>query len=247
MKQIFTMSALLGLIALECSAAARTPVVVELFTSEGCSSCPPADRLLADLDRTQPIGGVDLIVLSEHVDYWNRLGWSDPYSSEIFSARQQNYATKLGVDDVYTPQAIVDGQLETVGSNGSKVSQAIGKAARQVKIPLALTATQANGKIQVHVQWDGAEKLHGGVSVYIAVAQSEAKSHVRAGENSGQDLQHVAVTRQILEVGTLQEKTPFSKEITLARDAKWTGGMRVVAFLQEKSSGRIIGAVQQKL
>jgi hypothetical protein len=246
-KQILTIGALGILLALGCTAAARTPVVLELFTSEGCSSCPPADQLLADLDHTQPIKGVDLIVLSEHVDYWNRLGWSDPYSSELFSARQQKYATKLGVDDVYTPQAVVDGQLETVGSRAAKVTQAIGKAAAQVKIPLALTATQASGKIQVHVQWNGAEKLHGHVAVYIALAQNEAQSHVRAGENSGRDLKHVAVVRTLAEVGALTEKTPFSKDTTLTYDAKWTGGVRVIAFLQEKSSGRIIGAAQQKL
>jgi hypothetical protein len=204
--------------------------------------------LLADLDRTQTIKGVDLIVLSEHVDYWNRLGWSDPYSSELFSARQQKYAMKLGVDDVYTPQAVVDGQLETVGSNAAKVTQAIGKAAAQVKVPLVLTATQANGKIQVHVQWNGAEKLHGHVSVYLALAQNTAQSHVQAGENSGRDLQHVAVVRTLAEVGALTEKTPFSKDTTLSYDAKWaTGGMRVIAFLQEKSSGKIVGAAQQRL
>jgi hypothetical protein len=245
-KQIFTMGTMAVLLALGSSAATRTPVVLELFTSEGCSSCPPADRLLADLDHTQRIEGVDLIVLSEHVDYWNRLGWSDPYSSEIFSARQQKYAAKLGVDDVYTPQAVVDGQLETVGSNAAKVNKAIGKAAQQAKVPLILTATQANGKIRVHVQWDGADKLHGQVSVYLALAQNEAQSHVQAGENSGRDLKHVAVVRQIAEVGTLAEKTPFSKDTTLTYNPQW-GGVRVVVFLQEKTSGRIIGAAQQKL
>jgi hypothetical protein len=202
--------------------------------------------LLADLDRKQPVDGVDLIVLSEHVDYWNRLGWSDPYSSNFFSIRQQKYAAKLGSDDVYTPQAVVDGQWETVGSNAAKVTQAIGKASRQVKVPLALTASQADGKIHVHVQWDGTEKLHGHVAVYVALTQSEAQSHVRAGENSGRDLQHVAVARQIVEVGTLSANTAFSKDTTLPYDAKWNG-VRVIAFLQEKTSGRIIGAVQQKL
>jgi hypothetical protein len=166
----------------------------------------------------------------------------------LFSTRQQKYAMKLGVDDVYTPQAVVDGQLETVGSRAAKVSQAIGKAAAQVKIPLVLTATQANGKIQVHVQWNGAEKLHGHVAVYVALAQSEAESHVRAGENSGQDLKHVAVVRTLAEVGALTEKTPFSKDMALTYNAKWAaGGLRVIAFLQEKSSGRIVGAAQQRL
>jgi hypothetical protein len=222
-------------------------VILELFTSEGCSSCPPADQLLANLDRSQPLEGLELIVLSEHVDYWNRLGWSDPYSSPLFSARQQKYAAQLKVDDVYTPQVVVDGQWEAVGSNGPKLSKAIGKAASQVKSPLTLTATQADGKVQVHVQWSGMEKLHGRVAVYLALAQNEALSHVQAGENSGRDLKHVAVVRQLEEVGTLTGKTAFSKDATLSSNAKWTGGVRVIAFLQEKSSGRIIGAAQQKL
>jgi hypothetical protein len=246
-KQILTMGAMAVLLTFGCAAATRTPVILELFTSEGCSSCPPADQLLANLDRSQPLEGLELIVLSEHVDYWNRLGWSDPYSSPLFSARQQKYAAQLKVDDVYTPQVVVDGQWEAVGSNGPKLSKAIGKAASQVKSPLTLTATQADGKVQVHVQWSGMEKLHGRVAVYLALAQNEALSHVQAGENSGRDLKHVAVVRQLEEVGTLTEKTAFSKDATLSSNAKWTGGVRVIAFLQEKSSGRIIGAAQQKL
>jgi hypothetical protein len=246
MKQILATGAAAVLLALGCQAATRTPVVLELFTSEGCSSCPPADSLLADLDHTQSIAGVDLIVLSEHVDYWNRLGWSDPYSSAMFSQRQQKYALKLGLDDIYTPQAVVDGQAETVGSNAAKVNKAITKAAQQVKIPLSLTATAADGKIQVHVQWSGAEKLSWHAVVYLAVAQNEALSHVKAGENSGRELKHVAVVRSLTEAGTLSDKTPFSKEATLSYDPQW-GSVRIVAFVQEKGGGRILGAVQQKL
>ncbi len=238
----------LGLAGIACQAADRTPVVVELFTSEGCSSCPPADQLLADLDRSQPVKGVDLIVLSEHVDYWNRLGWSDPYSSPAFSDRQQQYSAKLHLDEVYTPQAIVDGQLEVVGSSPAKVENAIGQAARQVKLPIVLSATKRNGTIDVRVQWDGVKKLKGRVTVYVALAQSEAESQVRAGENSGHTLKHVAVVRKLTELGTLAANTPFSKDTSLSYGAKWeAGGMRVIVFLQEKASGRIVGAAQQKL
>lgn len=230
------------------NAANRTALVVELFTSEGCSSCPPADQLLADLDRTQPVEGVDLIVLSEHVDYWNRLGWSDPYSSPVFSARQQQYAKMLRSDDVYTPQVVVDGQFQAVGSNAGKLKQAIAKAARPVKLPLILTATRNDGKIAVRVRWDGEEKFHGDVLVYLALAQNEAQSHVQAGENSGLVLKHVAVVRKLTELGTFAADTPFSKEAILPLNSKWgTSGVRVIAFLQEKISGRIIGAAQQKL
>ena len=113
--------------------ANATPVLVELFTSEGCSSCPPADEVLSKLEKTQSIHGVEVIALGEHVDYWNKLGWPDPYSLAEFSTRQNNYADAFGRDSVYTPQMIVDGQDEFVGSDSSKARQSIKKAARLTK------------------------------------------------------------------------------------------------------------------
>src|SRR5271156_239270 len=140
---LFTAALCLSAGALTCAAAddgaARVPVLLELFTSEGCSSCPPADRLLEILDQKQPVAGADLIVLSEHVDYWDRLGWKDPFSSPQYTARQQDYTNKYNFDGVYTPQLVVDGRFGFVGSDGREASAAIQKAMREQKIPIEIS------------------------------------------------------------------------------------------------------------
>src|SRR5215468_4014633 len=125
--------------ALEQADGVRSPVVVELFTSEGCSSCPPADAVLAQLQQTQPVAGAEVIALGEHVDYWNYIGWSDPFSAPVFSQRQNDYTNAFGAFSVYTPQMVVDGQTEFVGSKMSKALDAIAKAARAPKAKVQLT------------------------------------------------------------------------------------------------------------
>src|SRR5277367_5702608 len=153
-------------VALVCGAAdsgsARVPVLLELFTSEGCSSCPPADRLLEILDDKQPVAGADLIVLSEHVDYWDRLGWKDPFSSWQYTARQQDYTNRYNLDGVYTPQLVVDGRYGFVGSDGREASAAIQKAIREPKIPIVISSLAHNGnQVTARIELPAGEKLKG--------------------------------------------------------------------------------------
>src|SRR5580704_6997836 len=169
-----TMACCLFVMALISAAAdngaSRVPVLLELFTSEGCSSCPPADRLLEILDQKQPVVGADLIVLSEHVDYWDRLGWKDPFSSSQYTARQQEYTNKFNLNGVYTPQLVVDGRYGLVGSDGREVTDAIQKALRERKIPIAISKASHDGSlITAHIGLRGDQNFKGGrVVLFVA-------------------------------------------------------------------------------
>src|SRR5215471_21555258 len=120
----------------------RQAVLVELFTSEGCSSCPAADVLLERLERSQPVPGAQIVVLSEHVDYWNRIGWADPYSSSAFSARQEQYARRFRTQGPYTPQMIVDGRSEFVGSDTRLAESAIRSAIKQPRAGIRISEAE---------------------------------------------------------------------------------------------------------
>src|ERR1700685_2265308 len=132
--------------------AARVPVLVELFTSEGCYTCPPADGFLQKLDG-QPVAGAEMIVLSEHVDYWNHIGWKDPYSARFYSDRQSAYARRLGLSDVYTAQMIVDGISEFVGSDEELADKAFAKALAKPKIAVSLSSVSIGSAnvLQAHL------------------------------------------------------------------------------------------------
>ena len=231
--------------------SSRPAVLVELFTSEGCSSCPPADAVLEALDRSQPVSGVESIVLSEHVDYWNHGGWRDPYSSAQNSERQQVYAAHFGRDDVYTPQMIVDGITEFVGSDAGRARASIQKAARTTKVNVRLLPLVGNGgkSVRVQVQVDSLppslQKMQ--ADVFLAVAAAEATSQVRGGENGGRSLHHVAVLRSLELLGRIRPGAPFLKDlpIDLANNAT-ANHLRLIAFVQERSQGRVLGAAMQQ-
>lgn len=226
--------------------ATATPVVlVELFTSEGCSSCPPADKLLADLDQAQSLKGVQVIALSEHVDYWNRLGWKDPFSSADFSQRQLDYARAMGQDDVFTPQMIIDGRSAFVGSRAEPVRDAIVKAASLPKADVNLAIKSATVKaIKLALQVENAPSVSPGDSaeVMLAITESGLLSNVLRGENSGRKLSHTAVTRKLIRIGAIKDKQ-FSAEPNVNLDSAWKRqNMKAIVFVQERTSRRVLGA-----
>jgi len=224
---------------------ATPAVLVELFTSEGCSTCPPADKLLTELDQTQPIKGVEVIALSEHVDYWNRLGWKDPYSSAEFSRRQADYARQLKLEDVYTPQIVVDGQTELVGGKSAAVRDAIAKAAGAPKANVRVTIKSATPKsVALTVQVENLPEVARGdnADVLLAITESGLMSNVARGENAGRKLTHSAVTRKLIRIGTVKDKS-FKAEHSVDLDAAWNRqAMKVVVFVQERNSRRVLGA-----
>lgn len=224
---------------------ARVPVLLELFTSEGCSSCPPADRLLESLDR-QPVAGVNLIVLSEHVDYWNYLGWKDPYSSAVYSDRQHNYADRLGAE-VYTPQLIVDGATSALGSDQGEVTQAISRAAKEAKIPVSMSAAKSGTGATVHVDANSRGKS---ADLYVVIAADRARSQVLRGENGGHMLTHVAVVQSITKVGKWEGSGATGRDVPIPAKlvaAATSGQTRVIAYLQDPQTGRILGAAQARM
>ena len=179
-------------------AAARTPVLVELFTSEGCSSCPPADRLLAKLAAEQPVDGALVVPLSLHVDYWNRLGWADPFSSPAYSDRQGDYARRFGRSGSYTPQMIVDGNVEFVGSDEGSARRAIERAARgsSTRAFVRAEAGATPGTLRVIVAGAAAERGET-ADVLLAITEDGLVSSVTRGENAGSRLPHTAVARDL--------------------------------------------------
>ncbi len=227
------------------------PVLVELFTSEGCSDCPPADALLQKLDRIQPVMGVDLIVLSEHVDYWNDIGWKDPYSSHKYSERQSAYGDKFGLSSVYTPQMVVDGVFQFVGSDERQAIRAVESAAKTEKTQLMLSSIHfdAANKLSVHVESGplSASTSAKSANVFLAIADESDESHVTRGENAGRTLKHIAVLRDLIPVGQVNKNSSFSRDITLNHDAGERGDLRVVGIIQESSGGRILGVTLARL
>ncbi|MFM9903381.1 MAG: DUF1223 domain-containing protein [Pyrinomonadaceae bacterium] len=219
----------------------KRPVLIELFTSEGCSSCPPADRLLSELNTSQPVANAEIIALGFHVDYWDGIGWRDRFSSRSYTKRQEAYSSKFNIGSTYTPQAVVDGSTEFVGSSRGKALDAIAKNADIQKGTVELKIN--NGKLSVRVAGLGS---HTDAVVYLAVAESSLVTQVGGGENVGEKLTHTAVVRDLRQIGKADGKAVETNfEVLLPVNADWKAeNTRYVIFVQENSSMRILAVNQ---
>jgi hypothetical protein len=219
-----------------------TPVLVELFTSEGCSDCPPADALLAHLQQDQPVPSANIIALEEHVDYWDHLGWRDPFSSREATERQGVYTQRLHLDDNYTPQMIVDGTDQFVGSDSAHALRAITSAARISKLaialsPISFSGSQASGTVSISAN----PAAPSNADLYAALVQRSATTNVLRGENGGHALHHVSTVLAMRKIGTLcKGGAPLSFSLNLPQ-SEAPADLAVVVFAQQPSQGAILG------
>lgn len=227
---------------------AKSGVLVELFTSEGCSSCPPADALLRQLDTMAPVNSVGIVVLGEHVDYWDGVGWRDRFSSRQYTERQSDYARRFSLDSPFTPQMVVDGTQQLVGNNTGALQAALNKAATVNRATLRISAEPKDQK-HLALTVDAGPLPSGSkhADLYVALADNSDETQVGGGENSGRKLQHVAVARSLRKCGTvpaagaqLQVTVPLEKGSEVDKQ-------RVVVFLQEPGTGHVLGAATKQL
>jgi hypothetical protein len=222
----------------------RTPVLVELFTSEGCSDCPPADALLTRLDETQPVPGAEAIVLSEHVTYWNHDGWFDPFSLDEVTLRQQEYTQRFGLSSPYTPQMVIDGAVQVVGNNTPAVAQAIRKAAETAKPALMIDDAQWDDR-KIRFSVKGPADLD--ANLFGVLAENATHIEVKHGENAGRTLHHTAVLRVLKNFGSkAADERPLELSAGFHTEGAPAGDpIRLVVFLVNRKNGHVEAAAEK--
>jgi len=215
----------------------KAPVVVELFTSEGCSSCPPADALLGELAQRP-----DIVALAFHVDYWDYIGWKDPYGSPLATQRQHDYAAALRLHMVYTPQMVVDGRTDVVGSERGDVAAAIDKAVAQPKLAVAIEKDGSGYRVVIPAA--DAESAGGPATVWLALFDSERETRVARGENGGRTLKEYNIVREWRQIGTWKGDA-LTLPIDAAMDDPNRNGCAVI--VQSGPVGPILGAAIMRL
>ena len=222
--------------------SAHKAVLVELFTSEGCSSCPPADALLGTLRQDLAKQGLDVVPLGLHVDYWNSLGWKDRFSSAAFSRRQEEYARALHLDGPYTPQMVVDGTTEFVGNERQRAYAVIVESAAHAAGASIEASLTPPDKLTLKVA-----SASNGATVMLAITEDNLSTRVGAGENNGRELRHAAVVRQLRPLGTIQNGN-FASTVPLALEKEWKrSDLRAVIFVQQGVAGQVLGTASVPL
>ena len=223
-------------------------VLVELFTSEGCSSCPPADALLRKLNGTHTGLGQLIVGISEHVTYWNSLGWSDPFSSPLYTERQNAYGDAFHLDSVYTPQMVINGAEQIVGSDQAGLARAIRKeedVASQISLHI-VSAAPIGKALNVTFSAAGIGAARD-AAILAVIADDMDQSNVLRGENSGRTLTHVAVARSIQQIAKLQSTAEQTVQIPLPATFREGQGHHLILFAQARGNGRILGADSKPL
>jgi hypothetical protein len=235
-------------------AAPPTPVIVELFTSEGCSDCPPADTLLDTLIATQPIAGVEIIGLGQHVDYWDRLGWKDRFSSAALTNRQQLYQARFSTPSIYTPQMVVDGRAEFVGSDAAAARRAIERSQTTPHGAVKIDVSSADQGQPLHVSISASDlpRLGRGdrADIIVAVTESGLRTDVKRGENHGRTLTHAPVVRYLATIGQIAADGSTSgsarADIPLAADRQ-RDHLALVSFVPELRGRTILASASVPL
>jgi hypothetical protein len=219
------------------AASGGHPILVELFTSEGCSSCPPADDLLAQIEQKIP----NAVVLSEHVTYWNNGGWHDPFSLDASTDRQSDYVQHMGLSSNYTPQMVVNGTREFTGSDGHAAAQAIALASDQPGVAVHITDVKTGEDRKVAFSVDTGE-VQSSAQLLIVVAQDEGTKHVSNGENGGHTLRHVMIARSFTQAAKIKKGASYAGQMTVALpEAISGGGWHIVAFVEQGRGGPVLG------
>lgn len=221
----------------------KRAVLVELFTSEGCSSCPPADNLLRSVGGKYTDDGALIVGVSEHVTYWDHDGWKDPFDSDTITARQNEYGQRFRIDSVYTPQMVVNGETQFVGSDARALLQAVQKAESENGANVRIVAVKLNGDaLDAVVSFAGELPKHG-ADVYAVVAQNETTAHVLRGENQGRTLSHASVARVLVKTGKIHEAGGSTVRIELPGGLATAAGTRrhLIVWVQEPNAGRVLG------
>ena len=211
-------------------AALAGPVVVELYTSQGCSSCPPADKILGQIaDRD------DVIALALHVDYWDYIGWVDSFASPEFTKRQRSYARAAGTRTIYTPQMVIGGKDHVVGSKAMKVSETIMKHAQAPDV-VGVKLRRDGDKLQIDASALG--RVPSGMVVQLVTFTPKAKVKIRRGENAGRTLTYHNIVQDWIIVGSWNGRSGYNRTVKVPK------GASVAVLIQEKNAGRILGAAK---